>query len=29
VPVNLGKKMPNEALKMLWVNSDSMISPAK
>jgi hypothetical protein len=27
VPVNLGKKMPNEALKMLSVNSDSMISP--
>jgi hypothetical protein len=27
VPVNLGKKMPNDALEMLWVNSDSMMRP--
>jgi hypothetical protein len=27
VPVNLGKKMPNEALERLCVSSESMISP--
>ena len=27
VPVNLGKKIPNDALEILWVSTDNMVSP--